>query len=137
MLFDHFGGRFLINVGLQNRSKNGSKKSSILGCIFGPIFVEIWLQVGPGADAIAGKSASWGGLRRPGNVAFICCPSWLRLGGPLNRIWENLGTILVPKMAPKSDLGRIWAPKNQILAPKRFPKLTKNPSTLSNVIRPF
>ena len=80
----------------------------------------------PGADAIAGKSASWGGLRRPGNVAFICCPSWLRLGGPLNRSWDNFGTILAPKMAPKSDLGRIWAPKNQILAPKMFPKLTKN-----------
>ena len=80
----------------------------------------------PGADAIAGKSASWGGLRRPGNVAFICCPSWLRLGGPLNRSWDNFGTILAPKMAPKSDLGRIWAPKKQIWAPKMVPKLTKN-----------
>ena len=94
----------------------------------------------PGAGAIAGKSASWGGLRRPGNVAFICCPSWLRLGGPLNRIWDNFGTILAPKMAPKSDLGRIWVPKKRFGLPKwsqNFQKITDNPSTLGRKFRPL
>ena len=71
--------------------------------------------------SIAGKSASWGGPGRPGNVAFICCPSWLRHGAPLNQSWDHLGTILAPKMAPKSDLGPIWAPKKQIWAPKMVP----------------
>ena len=38
-------------------------------------------KLAPSADVIARKSASWGGgPGRPGDVAFICCPSWLRLG---------------------------------------------------------
>ena len=124
-IFAHFGGRFLINFGLQNRSKNGSKKSSILGCIFGPIFAEIWLQVGPRRRRHSRKIGVLGGALGGQETLLSSVVPLGSVLGALHRIWNNFGTILAPKMAPKSDLGRIWAPKKQNLAPKMVPKLTK------------
>ena len=108
-IFDHFGGRFLINFGLQNRSKNGSKKSSILGCIFGQIFAEIWLQVGPRRRRHSRKIGVLGGppaaRKRCFHLLSLLAPSWGPFKSKLGQFWDHFGSQNGSQIGFGADLG--------------------------------